>query len=226
VIDVSRDLERMRDYLSGRLCDEDHQAFEDRLSKEPELVRELELTLRMREGLEQLRTGGQLEVRARRVQPRPTLWAAGLAAAVLGTVGLGLWAQSTTRPAPILTASASPSQAGARNLVVAQLTFMTLRGASTPVLDLPTGGMIELRVAPSAPSPGARYSLTLERLGAGTESAIGTVAGLAPGADGFLSAYADASRLQPGSYELRLVSESASGTPAGTFPFSLRAVQP
>ncbi|HXY96819.1 MAG TPA: hypothetical protein VEH00_07570, partial [Steroidobacteraceae bacterium] len=55
MIDVERDFERMRDYADGRLADDERRTFEDRLLRDPELVREFEQTLRLREGLEQLK---------------------------------------------------------------------------------------------------------------------------------------------------------------------------
>jgi anti-sigma factor RsiW len=55
MIDVESDFQRMQDYVGGRLSDEEHRAFEERLVRDPELVREFEHSLRLREGLEQLR---------------------------------------------------------------------------------------------------------------------------------------------------------------------------
>ena len=55
MIDVARDFERMQDYIVGRMSDEEQRAFEERLVRDPALVLEVERSLRLREGLQQLK---------------------------------------------------------------------------------------------------------------------------------------------------------------------------
>ena len=58
MIEAGRDFERMQDYIVGRRSDDEHRAFEDRLLRDPGLVREFEQSLRLREGLHALRVQG------------------------------------------------------------------------------------------------------------------------------------------------------------------------
>jgi len=52
---------------------------------------------------------------------------------------------------------------------------------------------------------------------------VGAAAGLALGADGYVHGYADASRLGPGRYVLRIGPEAETPGTVETFPFNLRA---
>jgi len=72
-------------------------------------------------------------------------------------------------------------------------------------------------------TPGA-YSSTLAREEAGSSKILGTVGGVAPSADGYVHSYADASRLQGGSYVLRIEGEGEKAA-ASEFRFALRAAQ-
>ena len=104
---------------------------------------------------------------------------------------------------------------------------MGLRGASAaPVLELPPAGVIELRAAPAGPSPGAHYRLTLERRDAGlARTEVGALTGLAAGPDGLVRSYAEASRLRPGDYTLRVEAEDEPASSGGAYLFSLRSVR-
>ncbi|MBV8909400.1 MAG: hypothetical protein JOZ89_01435, partial [Gammaproteobacteria bacterium] len=82
MIAAARDLELMQDYIVGRLSEDERRAFEYRLVREPALVRELEDSLQIREGLRQLRAQGyftRAASRGRRFLP----WVPALAAAAL-----------------------------------------------------------------------------------------------------------------------------------------------
>jgi hypothetical protein len=226
VIDVGRDLERMRDYVAGRLADDEHRAFEDRLAKDPELVRELELSQRLREGLERLRTSGHLDSVVRREAPRRLAWGVGLAAALAG-VALLLWLLPTAHSPSVLMSPmmAGTASSGQREPISAKFTFFATRGLpATSVFDLPPGGLIELSASRSTASPDARYRMTLYQLGAGgARVPIGEVVGLESGPDGLVRSYADSGRLTPGGYELRVQAEGDAVAGAEVFAFSLRA---
>ena len=227
MIDVSRDLERIRDYLGGRLLEDDRRAFEHRLLADPELVREVELSLRLREGLERLRASGRIDFVRGPAPRRARFWAAGAAvAAAAAGVAVVWWVDPTLRSASVLTASipAVVTNSNSGGAAVARFTFVALRGfASTPVLALPARGVVELRIAPATRSAGLVYRVTLERwMGAAPRSKIGSVAGLAPGPDGFVRCFADASRLQPGDYALQIAGGDEPGA-AQTFNFTLRS---
>jgi hypothetical protein len=223
VIDAGRDLERMQDYVVGRLSDDEHRAFEDRLVRDPALVHEFEQSLRLGEGLHQLRAQGYFDDAAPRAGGS-RIWLPLLAAAAIAGVALFLWLQPSTGPSPVLTASLESRSAGVAPSVAAHFTFVAVRDSSTPDLDLPAGGVIEFRAAPATHIPASRYRMTLVQQDEGGGSKpVGAVAGVALSADGYVHGYADASRLGPGSYMLRIEPDAATAGTTEVFPFSLRA---
>jgi hypothetical protein len=223
MIDVEHDFERMRDYVDGRLADNERRTFEDRLLRDPELVREFEQTLRLREGLEQLKQqayfAGSAPSRAR----RRFMWVPVAAAAALTAVAIILWALPQVSSTGVLRAALSPGGAtGIAPAVSAHFTFVPMRGSSSYDLERPAGGLIEFRASPPARVAGARYRLTLERVGqSGAAEQIGMLSGLVPGADGYLRGYADASRLTAGRYLLRVEAADQPAESALAFPFEL-----
>lgn len=227
MIDVERDFERMRDYVGGRLADDERRVFEERLGRDPELVREFEQTLRLREGLEQLREQAYFGKSAPRTRRGLLLWMPALAAAAIAALTIILWVQprAAAPSAGLLLASlGSGTGSGAVRPVNAHFTFVAMRGGSSYDLDLPAGGLIEFRAAPSAHTAGSRYRVTLVRAPTGAASqSIGTLSGLAPAADGYLRCYADAARLTPGNYELRVEPVGDSPGSGQRFAFKLHS---
>jgi hypothetical protein len=223
VIDTDYDFERMQDYIVGRLSDDEHRAFEDRLVRDPALVHEFEQSLRLGEGLHQLRAQGYFDTAASR--PRGSrIWLPLLAAAAIAALALFLWLQPRTGPSPVLTASLESRTAGVAPSLTAHFTFVAVRESSTPDLHLPAGGVIEFRAAPAVHMSGSRYRMTLVQQDEGGGSKpVGAVAGLALSADGYVHGYADASRLGPGSYILRIEPDAETPGTAEVFPFNLRA---
>ena len=57
-MNAGSDFTTMQEFIVGRLSDDEHRAFEERLVREPALVRELEQSLQIREGFQQLRAQG------------------------------------------------------------------------------------------------------------------------------------------------------------------------
>jgi hypothetical protein len=222
MIDVARDFERMRDYVVGRLSDDERQTFEDRLVRDTDLVRELEQSLRMREGLEQLRQQGYFGRTFARAPRGWRMWVPALAAAGIAGLTLILWVQPRSLTPGVLRASLD-SGAGVSQPVSAQFTFRAMRGSSAPELDLPARGLIELRAAPAARAAVSRFRLTLAHSEGGSLQPVGTLSGLAVGPDGYVHCYTDAARLAPGSYVIRIESDGAAAGTAETFAFKLRA---
>jgi hypothetical protein len=223
VIDVGRDFERMRDYLVGRLSDDERRTFEEQLVSDPQLAGELEQSLRLREGLQLLRARGRLPTASsRRMSVR--VWLPALVAAAGAGLALFLWVHRGTHASPILMASLeSHAAAAAEPLIAAHFTFVSMRGSSTPALQLPVAGLIEFRAAPASRTTVSRYGVTLLREDAGGSSQlVGAVVGLTLGTDGYVHCYADASRLAEGSYVLRITSDTDTAGTAETFPFTFR----
>jgi hypothetical protein len=223
VIDAGRDFQRMRDYIVGGLSADEHRAFEDRLVRDPELVHEFEQSLRLNEGLHQLRAQGYFDKAASRVRAA-RIWLPILAAAAIAGLALFLWLQPSTGASPVLTASLESRTPGVAPSVAAHFTFVAVRESSTPDLDLPSSGVIEFRAAPATHMTASRYRMTLvQQDEGGSSKPVGAVAGLALSADGYVHGYADASRLGPGSYVLRIEIDAETPGTAEVFPFNLRA---
>jgi hypothetical protein len=223
VIDADRDFATMREFIVGRLPDSERRAFEDRLVREPALVRELEQSLRMREGLEQLRAQGYFANGP--LRGASLRWVPLLVAAAGAGVALFLWLAHVAGPSPILIPSLeSSTTADMRSSVAAHFTFISMRGSRTPDLDLPAAGLIEIRAAPSFRATTQRYRVTLLRQeDGGRAQAVAAVDGLSTGTDGYVHCYADSSRLSPGSYLLRVEPEANVAGAAEAFAFNLRS---
>jgi hypothetical protein len=223
MMDVGRDIERIRDYIGGRLPDDERRTFEDRLAADPGLVRELEQSVQLREGFELLQAQGYFAPSILRAKAFRRWGPILVAAAIAGFAAVALWLRPQTQPAPVLLASlGSRSMPTDARPVAAHFTFLSMRGGSTPDLDLPRSGLIELRAAPPARVTGSVYRVTLvEQDAPGSWKPIGVVGDLALGGDGYVHSYADASRLPPGLYQLRI--DSGAGTAPETYSFKLRA---
>jgi len=223
VINPDRDFATMRDFIVGRLSDSERRAFEDRLVREPALVRELEQSLRMLEGLQQLRAQGYFAKGP--LRGASVRWVPLLVAAAGAGVALILWLARVAGPSPILIPSLeSSTTADMRSLVAAHFTFVSMRGSPAPDLDLPAAGLIEIRAAPSARGTTQRYRMTLLRQEDGRlVQTIAAVDGLPVGTDGYVHCYADASRLSQGSYLLRVEPEANIAGAAEAFAFNLRS---
>ncbi len=230
------DYARLRDYLAGQMPDRECRIFEDRLQRDPALARELDLSLRLSAGLEGLRTEDRL---SRSGSSKTLNWAKRLAAAAaVACVAMLLWLRAPTVSA-ILT---STTESGATNHpawpfaarpiaarpiaarpIVAHFSFIGTRGLSSPELELPPGGLIEMRSAPSRRGTNLRYAVTLIARGPGGDRALAELHDLSADADGYVRCYADAEQLRPGSYELLIKTGSGTDASKDTFTFNLRA---
>lgn len=225
MLDVSRDPERIRDYLAGRLSEEENHAFGERLIRDPGLVRELERTLQMREGLQQLQDQqkfGAMRGRHWRV------WLPALAAAAaVAIIAVSLWVRTGTDTSVLGATLASRFGANATSEITARFTFVQMRGGAVPALALPARGAIEFRAQPATADAASGYRVTLLRERGSEAEPRGSATVPAIGADGYLHVYADAARLEPGRYVLRV---QDAGQPAAElmFPFDFRtaAIEP
>jgi len=212
-------VERMRDYLANRLSDDEARDFEARLLREPGLVSELELALRLRAGLSELAERGRLARLIRDPNRKRGWWPLVAVAATIGVLAVSLWAFHAARellPSATLTSGSSTG-------VSAQYTFRAMRGTGqTPVLELPTTGEIELAAAPVVLGASARYEVSLAQVGAdGRRTEVASLSNLVPDDRGLIHCYVKASRLTPDTYVLVI---SPSGQPAAdseAFMFAL-----
>jgi hypothetical protein len=210
-------------YIAGRLSEPDLTAFEDQLLNDEDLVRELDESLRLREGFEILRERRDPVLQ----KPARRTWVSGVlracAAAMIIIALYAGWHYVGRRP-PLVAASiaALTASTDTRLTIVQSYAFAALRTATQiPVFPLPATGALELRALTSANVAGRTFRVTLERIQATKTSRIGAAEHLAPDADGFVVIYADASRLQPGDYSLIVQSDEDAKSPVQRFAFGL-----
>ncbi|HYM41445.1 MAG TPA: hypothetical protein VET46_01645 [Steroidobacteraceae bacterium] len=220
-MDTDRDLITMQDFIVGRLADDERRVFEDRLVHEPRLARELEQSLRMREGFRQLRAQGYFTKAAARSRSFPN-WFPLLAAAAAAGLALFLWLSPVVGPAPILMRPPGAGAAPEVAAISAHFTFVSFRGSSVPDLELPSAGLIEFRIAPTTPASDRNYRVTLLRRAGEGSHPVGSVSGLSLSEDGYVHCLATAARLTPGDYLLRIQPDGDHSGVAEAFPFNLR----
>jgi hypothetical protein len=232
-------------YLAGQLSDEEQQAYEALLVSHPEVLRELEATARLKVGLARLRDRGELDGLLRSsavIGPmawlhRPALIAVA-ASLALAVVGALMWRDTMTR-GDMLYASLGALQghAAASRSLVAHYTLMRTRSANPEVLisPPPPGQALEVRIWPDIPAGAGGYLVQLYRVQADGTPEGRALAGsgvLQPGADAFITVYADSSLLREGRYQFKV---SAAGPSAAASPdaaagpgesFSIRVAAP
>jgi hypothetical protein len=212
-------------YLAGQLDAVASAEFEAHYAKHPEIVRDIEHTLQLKEGLAVLEESGELDaLLQRRTYWRPAMGlAAGIAVLV---VGVWLWIGQTT-VAPIVTTIAALTDTQGTPLHVASTHMLVrTRGPATVVqIPLPPErSAIELQMIPSSRPESGRYRVMLGHIDA--TNAVAPVAethATANSADGFVTAYLDSAQLSRGRYAIELAPEgTAPGTPSDRFVVEVR----
>ena len=212
-------------YLADQLTPEESEAFEAYYTQHPGMVREIEYSLRLKEGLATLRDRQHLDALMRAPGRR---WAVPLsiaAALIVAIAGLWTW-RGINALSPVAASldglvaeSTSPLPLGGKYLLV------RMRGDRAELqIPMPAErSAIELQVLPGAGASGAPYQLTVSRLEAdGSSRPVGQIAGLTPGSDGLVTAWVDSASLQPGRHAVELAAERAdSTTPADRFVIEL-----
>jgi hypothetical protein len=216
-------------YLADQLSPAEAEAFEAYYTQHPSMVREIEYTLRLKEGLATLRDRQQLDglMKARRWR-----WALPLsvAAAVAGTA-LGTWAwYGPVTAEPVAAGSLEALMESAQPTLPLSGKYMLVRVRSaeqTPLqIPLPAEhSAVELQVLPAGGATGAPYRLVLEPIqtGAGKAKPVAEVSGLVPGADGLVAVWVDSERIQRGQYTVELAAEAGeAAAPAERFVIELQ----
>jgi len=215
-------------YLAGQLSSAELQQYEQRLLENPDAVRELEATARMKVGLASLRDSGQLE---KLLRPPPAIrlrWPALAAAAALAMIAIALWRGVDVPNAATLVASADELVDRTGRPLVPGSSYALLRTRSSSydaLIQLPPEPQaIELRVRPETAAPA--YSVALSRIHPdGSVGQIGSVGELAAQPDGFVRLYVDSSHLESGPY-LFVITAAGDRTAASTTAFRVRVVAP
>jgi hypothetical protein len=212
-------------YLAGQLSDEEQRAYEALLLSHPEVLRELEATARLKVGLARLRERGDLDgLLQAPARAGPLAWlrqpaVVALAASfALAAVGVLLWRNTMPR-ADLLYSSLSALRAhsGASRSLVGHYTLLRTRSTNAEIVfsPPPPKQALELRVLPDI-EPGADgYLVQLFRVrsdGSTEQRAVASSAALQPGADAFVTLYADSGLLSVGRYQLKV---SPAGAIAG-----------
>jgi hypothetical protein len=213
-------------YLAGQLDDPEVAAFEKHYADHPDVVREIERTLRLKEGLAVLKERGELDALLR---PRPA-WkpalalAAGLAMLVVGVL---LWVGQATVGPIAGTIAALGERNGQPLQVVSTYVLARTRGAApTIAVALPKdGGALELRMIPSSRAKSSDFRVTIAQLDAADAAApLAETRASQSSEDGFVTAYLDSSRLSRGRYRIELAPERPEplGAPADRFILELQ----
>lgn len=196
-------------YLAERLPAGRSEALEQYISENPHARRQIEETLKFKEGLARLREQGELESLLHAPPARRWIPYAAAAAVAALTAATALWLAVRGASTEVLVRS--PTDLATRRHsappVLGRYVLARTRGISgTADVNLPPGaGACELQILPSRMIPGVRYSVTLKpvEVPEGSVHQAQLDAG-PPGPDGYVTVYIDRSRLPAGKYELSL----------------------
>ena len=207
-------------YLAGQLSEPERSALEAELVENPDALRELEATARLKVGLEKLRETGELDALLRPAEPWRNQYLIGLAAALgVLVVGVLLVRGNVERTgAQILVATVSSLVDTSGNALPVARTFAVFRKrveAYDAVIDRPdTRRAIEIRILPETVVTPPSYQVSLSRVRDDeTLEPVASVDGVRPSEDGFLSVFADSSGLTPGRYRLTVFGGSSASAP-------------
>jgi len=197
-------------YLANQLSERERGEYEALVISDAEVVAELEATARLKVGLQRLRETGELQrLLDPRSRPRRSYLLAAAAIIVAVAIGLGTWLPRRLPGVPVVVESAaSLRNASGVSIRVGSTVavFHKRAGAADGVVPAGAAGSgIAIRVLPSVTSPSGRYHVWLSRVRPGESQESVAELEAAAEADGFVSVYADASRLAPGRYRLTLV---------------------
>jgi hypothetical protein len=215
-------------YLAGQLSSAELQQYEQHLLENPDAVRELEATARMKVGLANLRDTGQLDKLLRQRTPLRSRWPALAAAAALIVIAVGVWRGIDMPRDATLVATAGELVDRTGRPLASGSSYALLRTRSSTydaVIELPPDPRaIELRVRPDTPAP--VYTVALSRIHPdGSTLQIGNVNELQAQSDGFVRLYVDSSRLESGPY-LLVITPAEDRAAASTTAFRVKVVAP
>ena len=215
-------------YLADQLSPAQAEAFEAYYTQHPSMVREIEYTLRLKEGLATLRDRQQLDalMKARRWRwALPLSIAAAVAGAALGT---WTWYGPSNR-APVAAGTLeSLLESGQATLPLSgKYMLVRVRSAEQVPLEIPLPTLhsaVELQVLPTGGAAAAPYRLVIESHPTeGKPKPVAEVPGLVPGSDGLVAAWLDSERIPRGQYTVELRSERGeAAAPAERFVIELR----
>jgi hypothetical protein len=215
-------------YLAGQLSDAERAAFEVRLKENPEVLREVEATARLKVGLARLRERGELDELL-----APPAWtgkwlmlatAAALVMVVMGVMLSRFYPGQSQRP--ILAASIDSlvdTQGGVLPVRSTLAVFRKRAATDDAVIESASAGAVELRVLPETLVESRRYRVSLARMSDDRAlEPVASIDGLRPAADGFVTMFIDASQLASGRYRLDVSGEVPDSNAGVTDTFLIR----
>lgn len=215
-------------YLAGQLSPSEQEAYEQYFIHNPDAVRELEATARLKVGLASLRDSGQLDslLRSAPATSRRATWVAIAASVSVIAIAVGLWRDVRAPDGAALMASAANLLGSSGKPLAIGATYVLMRTRATEhdaVLELPAAPQaLELRVLPESTAP--VYDAVLSRvLSGGAVAQTTTVNDLRPGQDGFVRLYVDSSRIEPGVWLLTIAPRVQTGE-VSTSTFRLKVL--
>jgi hypothetical protein len=226
-------------YLAGQLTAAEQAEYEALLLENPEALRELEAVARLKVGMARLQEQGKLAAlidapaNAGRFgllrHPGLVALAASLMLAVVGAL---LW-QNTQSRAVALVASLNNLQSHGVRSLVGQYTLVRTRAANAEV-QIPTPPArqaLELRILPDVPAGSSGYRVELYRAlsdGSAEPKPLASSSDAKPGADSFVTLYANSELLGEGAYLLKVTPAGtpAAGASAESEVFQIRVAQP
>lgn len=223
------DVDIAQRYLAGQLSPPEQEAYEQYFIRNPDAVRELEATARMKVGLASLRDKGQLDSllqRAPTTSRRSALMAIAASVAVIAIV-VGLWRDVRVTDGAAIVASATRLLDSSGKPLAVGATYAVMRTRATDydaVVTLPEQPQaLELRVLPESTAPAYNATLT-HTVPSGAVAQPTTVSELRAGHDGFVRLFVDSSTLKPGSYELALSPSENQTKEISTSSFRLKVI--
>jgi hypothetical protein len=213
-----QEFETVNRYLTGRLSDAECAEFEKRLTREPELVRELEAVARFKVGLQVLHERGELDA-ATRAPHWSYRWLAIAAAIAVLAIGVVTFRSFVTPAERSMLAAVPAALTDLQGNVLPSAGTFTLLRKRVPTVDAvialpPAGRAIEMRVLPETPSQTDGYRVSLwQQAQAAEPRKLGTVTHLTAAADGFLTVFMDTTSLTPGEYLLVVSPPTAEDRP-------------
>lgn len=225
-VNVERD-EWIARYLAGKLSDSDTARFEAYWAEHPELIRDLEASARLKDGLGELRARDELHgvVRDRWWERRLSMLAVAATVSAFAA-GFVAWQVAdrvgSVRVAPSLASLSADASAPLAKGATYSLLRLRSSAPSDALLEVPAEPRaIELRVLPEGAAEDGRYRVRLIAVddagNAGPESVVDAV-GADP--DGFVTIYVDSRDLRAGQYRLQ-VAPAGAANDATTSEFRL-----
>jgi hypothetical protein len=196
-----RDNQLIERYLRGTLTPDEEQAFEEAYVGDPELLAELELADRLRQGVKELGAGGELKRRplggSRFSAPFSRAWAA--AASVLVVVSLaisaGLYRDNASLRQDLETVA---------DVEVRLLPLMTLRGAPESEIEAPREDELAVLLVDPGFTSYDVYRAVVSRRSDQSSAEIWAVEGLRPEFQDQLVVEMPGRLLPPGRYEIEV----------------------